>query len=113
MLPKIEVVNTYHGYAKDPANGNFYIGRGSPLGNPYKVSDLGRGNCIEPYRGWLAQQIQAKTPSVIAYLNEVAKASVQRQDGVRLVCFCKPRACHGDVIKEVIEARFKEMRNGT
>lgn len=101
--PKIEVVNIYHGYKKNPAEGNYYIGRGSPVGNPFKVSDLGRGNCIAPFKEWLHEQILAGSPQLVDYINEIMEASMTRPDGVRLVCFCKPKACHGDVIKEMIE----------
>lgn len=77
-----------------------YIGRPSILGNPFKVSEYGRGNCIEPYRQWLRQE-WVKGGKVRQELIRLAELS-KREDLV-LVCWCKPLACHGDVIKDAVE----------
>ena len=87
-----------------------YIGRagrgaaGSPLANPFKVKPHGpyeRGETIELYRGWLERQIAAREPTVCAELNRLHR--VDRSGDLRLRCFCAPRTCHGDVVKEVLE----------
>jgi hypothetical protein len=38
MLKRISVVNRHHGYREDHVT-SFYIGRGTPLGNPYSWRD--------------------------------------------------------------------------
>lgn len=37
-----------------------------------------------------------------------ALKALARTKAVALVCFCKPRLCHGDVIKEEIERQLAE-----
>lgn len=106
---KLEVVNKYHGHSLLIEEGNFYIGRGSPVGNPYTVEEYGRSQAIDLYKLWLNDQIAMKNSSVLDYLDRIATASVDRPDGARLVCFCSPRACHGEIIKHVINERMDTL----
>lgn len=64
-----------------------YIGRGSVFGNPFEIGNDGsRAEVIEKYRNWLDSQ-----PEVIElFINELKDKD--------LVCFCKPAACHGDIL---------------
>lgn len=79
-----------------------YIGRGSVFGNPFPVS-LGRDKCIEKYREHLDLCLKQQKP------NPLRKGMVELVDRVLagetvyLGCFCKPKACHGDVIKQYID----------
>lgn len=104
---EITVVNKHKLTAEQQREAH-YIGRGSPLGNPFKVKPWGpheRGATLELYRGWLDERIDAGDPRVVRELERIA-AEAKRDGGVRIMCFCKPKACHGDVIKQVVEARF-------
>jgi hypothetical protein len=100
----MKVVN-YNDYAShkrlDDSFGDrwVYVGRAdsasgfrqSALGNPYTVEEHGRGDAIDLYRRWLWQRINEgdrKTLSALGQLND---------DSV-LVCWCKPKACHGEQI---------------
>jgi hypothetical protein len=67
-----------------------YIGRGTPLGNPFTVDDHGP-EALELYRRWLWSKIVGRDASVLKEL-----ASIQPEE--HLVCSCKPRPCHGDVV---------------
>jgi hypothetical protein len=68
-----------------------YIGRPSKWGNPFKVGRDGtREEVIEKYREWIKTQ-----PELLAQLGELR--------GKILGCWCKPKACHGDVLVELIE----------
>lgn len=99
------VLNFYHCGKKIP-EGAVYIGRAmphlgleaSPLANPIKVprgsDDATRDNVLVQYRKHLAGLVKAGKVSV-QYL-----AGLEGRD---LVCFCKPRQCHGDVIEEAIQ----------
>ena len=101
--PKITVVNKHHG-----ATG-VYIGRGSPLGNPFPIGTTtadSRDAVIARYRIWLTDKIKANDETVCNALNAIAEQALT-PDGVKLQCFCAPRACHGNVIKEVIEKALK------
>ena len=77
---------------------DLYIGRAfaefpeSPWCNPFKVeSGCGRKCVIERFRRYLLQK-----PELLAKLHEVR--------GKTLGCWCKPKACHGDVIAELADS---------
>jgi len=73
-----------------------YIGRGSKWGNPFVIGrDGNREQVIEIYRQWIKGQHK-----LLADLHELK--------GKRLGCYCKPKACHGDVLVELVEAGFSE-----
>ncbi len=93
----ITVVNR-HTY-KGPG---LYIGRGTPLGNPYRIGEHGtREQVIEKYRVWLRGQWQANTPAK----RELIRLARMHADGedIFLVCSCRPLPCHADVVKDAIE----------
>lgn len=78
-------------HVRDPHD--VYIGRPSKWGNPFRIgSDGNRAEVIEKYREWLLDN-----PDVI----ESAKVSLK---GKRLGCYCAPKACHGDVLAELVDA---------
>lgn len=82
---KTEIVNKYHKVRYD-----VYIGRGSDFGNPYVIGvDGDRDEVINKYREYFYNRID-KDPSF--------KLRVEGLRGKTLACFCKPKACHGDVI---------------
>lgn len=67
------------------------ITREGPWGNPYPIGMTGsRTESIERYRTWVTTQ-----PDLLAALPALR--------GQRLGCVCKPKACHGDVLVELIE----------
>jgi hypothetical protein len=72
-----------------------YIGRPGPFGNPYSVAKHGRDGALELYRAHFAQRIETDA----AFRESVAKLA-----GKSLGCFCKPAACHGDVIAAWVNA---------
>jgi hypothetical protein len=87
---------------------------GSVLGNPHPVSTPEkpkkcaicgvyhqRGETIALYRSWLWQQMQ-EDGAVLKELKRIAQMVKAGKD-VRLGCWCKPAACHGDVIKAAVE----------
>ncbi len=69
-----------------------YIGRPGPWGNPFSIGQDGsRKEVIEKYRNWIL-----KKPKLLAKLGELR--------GKTLGCWCAPKACHGDVLIELINA---------
>ena len=66
-----------------------YIGRPSPWGNPFKVGEYGRSECIRRYRKWLLTQ------------PDLVRRAKTELAGKVLGCWCKPLACHGDVLAEL------------
>jgi len=78
-----------------------YVGRPSVLGNPFAIGrDGDRAEVIGKYRVWLWKQVKARA-EVFEELVRI-KRKAEAED-VYLVCWCKPLACHGDVVKACVE----------
>lgn len=76
---------------------DIYIGRGSMFGNPYEIgAGMTREQSLECYLRHLEEN-----PGIIS---EACKLK-----GLRLGCFCKPLACHGDILARIAE-RFHAIR---
>lgn len=111
-LPTITVVNQ-HQVGKEGE----YIGRPSPLGNPYshlkghpehlKVED--RETAIACYQQWIQSHLRTGTPRIVAELDRLAGIAL-RTGSLTLRCWCAPKACHGDVIKELILTAIKDVQ---
>ena len=77
-----------------------YIGRAGHghdgyFGNPFNTArDGGRDKVIELYREYFLNRLK-----IDAEFAERIKGLI----GKRLGCFCKPDACHGDVIVEYLD----------
>jgi hypothetical protein len=79
-------------------SGGIYIGRGSYWGNPYPINnEIGdtREVVIARYKDHLRELYKQDK---VRFMSELEKLS-----GNKLSCFCKPKACHGDIIVEVWE----------
>ena len=78
------VVNKYH------SSYTVYIGRGSKWGNPFVIGPDGtREDVIHKYEDYIRNR-----PELLAQLSEL--------EGQTLGCFCKPQACHGDVLVKLL-----------
>jgi len=94
---------------------DFYIGRGSALGNPYTSKPLSKTKaefqCATPeesvssFRKYLLEKITQKDKTICAALNSIWKMA--KKSDMNLVCYCSPKCCHGDVIKEIVESKLK------
>lgn len=85
-----EVLN-YHHVGGVP-EGAKYIGRGSKWGNRFVIGKDGdRDLVILKHKLWLPRQLD-----LMNALGELR--------GKDLVCFCKPEACHGDILLELANA---------
>jgi len=70
---------------------DIYIGRGSKWGNPFKIGiHGGRDEVISKY--------EAHIMSNYDLINDL-----QELDGKILGCWCKPKKCHGDILKRMVE----------
>lgn len=97
----IEVLNFYHLNKTIPEDG-VYIGRfnhnfnlsASIFANPFPVrKPEDRGSSIESYRQWLWQQVMER---------KITKKDLLALNNKKLVCYCKPKACHGDVVQALV-----------
>lgn len=67
-----------------------YIGRPSKWGNPFEIGKHGtREEVIAQYEKYVAT-----TPGMV----EMIKRELR---GKSLICWCKPHACHGDVLLRI------------
>lgn len=95
--PAYELTRVVH--VNDRGGFDVYIGRavrrrgfeGSKWGNPFPLAMGTREQVIEAFR----QHLLA-SPDLLAALPELR--------GKRLGCWCKPQACHGDVLAEMADA---------
>ncbi len=71
-----------------------WIDRRTILGNPYDVATFGRAGAIARYREHFAGKLRTDRGFAVA---------VEHCRGRRLRCWCKPAACHGDVIAKHLE----------
>ena len=98
----IKIVNAKRILGMKIDGSEFFIGRPSPLGNPYKIGrDGNREEVIRKYRAWLWSQIRNKNKKVLSELRKIKESALS--GNVYLICYCKPLKCHGDVIKSCVE----------
>lgn len=78
-------------HRRDAQPGDVFIDRETIWGNPYVIGRDGtRKECIAKYRKMLTT-------------NRELMAQIETLRGKRLVCWCKPDACHGDVLVDLLE----------
>lgn len=87
------VANRHHHGGRLP-RGGIYVGRGTPLGNPFSKDEY--PDALERFRRWLHQKIKARDPVVCRALRNIDDESV-------LVCSCAPKPCHAYVIRSAWE----------
>lgn len=76
-----------------------YIGRGSPLGNPFIMRDgsgAERDRVCNAYAAGLDEQILGKNPTVLAELRRLYRLA--KAGDITLGCFCAPKRCHGESV---------------
>lgn len=83
-----------------------YIGRPSPLGNPFAIGrDGSRDEVITKYRKWLANHwfaYSAGKPNAVQTELKRLITIYKIEGELTLSCWCAPAACHGDVLREAI-----------
>jgi hypothetical protein len=104
---KIEVINIKDKkkYAKDKL---VYIGRGSIFGNPFHIKTYGREGCIAKYKEYMEDKLKEDDMFYLELLYLAYRVVVKRED-IYLMCYCKPLACHGDILKEKLEEYISKM----
>ena len=101
----ISVVNVRH------YSGNYhYVGRPSPLGNPYRMGIHGsRSVVVSKYRLYLWNSIKYSDPLVLSELHKLHQISINSD--LNLGCYCYPLPCHADVIKSCLHWIIDENIN--
>ncbi len=84
---------------------DYNICRGTPLGNPFKIdATRTRAEAIAFYKNYIQDKIKNKDKPVCATLNNIYKEAKTRD--VYLVCVCKPKSCHGDILKNILDEKL-------
>ena len=90
-------------YKIDKGTPGVYIGRPSPLGNPFEIGEHGtREEVVALYEDYLLSKLAARDPDV-----ERAFRALNPSDN--LICYCAPSACHGHVIKSFYATIWEEL----
>ena len=71
------------------------------FGNPFSVKEYGRAGCIRKFKEYFLDRVENDPPF---------RAEVLKLQGKILGCFCKPEACHGDVIAQWVDKQAKETK---
>lgn len=96
----VNVVNKY----KEPDH--IYCGRGSALGNPFPMkNESERDEVCNKYEEYFYEQVVVKkNPRMLKQLQFIQDV-LATKGYVNLGCFCAPKRCHCDTIKEYIQQR--------
>ena len=85
-----------------------YVGRPNALGNPFEIGrDGGRREVIEKYRKWLTDEIRRDNAGMWMFVSLFDE--VHEKGELILICWCAPKECHADVIKEFLMEAWEEL----
>jgi len=89
-----------------------YIGRGTPLGNPYRITDKrSRHVALSMYLQFIIDAIMNEGfasihhQEITSELNRLFEIILDKRE-LNLICHCAPKACHGDIIKHLLENKY-------
>lgn len=84
----------------------FYVGRPSPLSNPFRIEgDQTREIVLHRYGVMLKRAIQKRDAQIITALQNI-EAYLIEHGKCNLICYCSPKPCHADLIKQVLLNKF-------
>lgn len=87
----MEILNRHHLQSWPP--GSVYVGRGSPLGNPYVIGEHGDRDAVcDQYADRMTYRMLQGDPVILTAL-------LGLQEDSNLVCSCAPARCHGSEIE--------------
>lgn len=108
------MINVVSKYKHKEMLSDVYIGRGSVLGNPYtsikgkktlaEFNVETREDSILEFEKYLHREIEKGNREICNELNAIWKKA--KKGDVNLICYCKPKSCHGDIIKSIIESKL-------
>lgn len=78
------------------------VDRSSPVGNPYFMSgESQRHEVCDRYEEYFDTKIKDKDSEFMDYLRYIYKLAIQYD--IALGCWCYPKRCHAEKIKQFIE----------
>lgn len=94
------MIKVIHIRDKKGTHNEVYIGRGSLFGNKYRIGEDGnRDEVIQKFRAYFSKRLSQDSDF---------REQVEKLRDKTLVCFCKPKPCHGDVIVKWLDNQEKE-----
>lgn len=101
-------LNAHHPY--DIYIGRAGRGRSGEWGNPFIVGVHGtREECVAKFRRWVWNADAAGSAEATEERRQWILDNAHTLRGKRLGCFCKPAACHGDVLAELADMTEAEV----
>lgn len=111
------MINVVNKHTHTPTLNDILICRGTPLGNPY-TSIQGyktkaeficntREESLSNFYSYILDKIASKDKVICNELNRIWKIANAGGE-VNLVCYCVPKPCHGNIIKNIIESKIKK-----
>lgn len=83
-------------------NYDVFIGRPSVYGNPFRIGPDGtREEVMEKYEKYFNYRMTHDL---------LFRAAIHKLSGKVLGCYCKPLACHGDIIAEYLNKRLSSVK---
>ena len=84
---------------KRKTNEGEYVGRPSPLGNPWSITkEMNREQVIAKYKAWLELQWTTNNVRVKNELFRLASI-LKKQEHLKLLCWCAPKPCHAGLLE--------------
>jgi len=77
-----------------------YVGRGSPLGNPFKLNyESERDDVISKYREYInSSNLDSRQVKELVRIYKLYKENA----GINLECWCAPKKCHAEIVVDFI-----------
>jgi ribA/ribD-fused uncharacterized protein len=110
------MINVVNKSKHKPTENDFYIGRGSVMGNPYHTKESNHPQALYKvetteeaiigFESHLRDAILSGDPHICDFINNII-IKYKKDEDINLVCFCSPDPCHGHTIKNFVE----EQRN--
>ncbi len=83
-----------------------YVGRPSPLGNPFHLPraeyDIEKDphDILGAYRRWLLDRMSVRDSRQAEEMRRLREIALERP--LALACWCAPKRCHADVIRDLL-----------
>ena len=91
--------------------GSTYIGRPTPLGNPFELKqESDRDIICDMYDAWFKKQVELGNKALLAELYKLAELH-KAQGYLILGCYCAPKRCHGETIKRFLDSTATKQDN--
>lgn len=113
------IVNKWVQGSRDENNNqimHLFVGRPSPLGNPYKMGKLKREQAVAKFDNLCdrqASKLPNKTNNTVGQILTLIEQCKKKEIAeLRLYCYCSPKLCHAKVIKKYILLLTKNAAPG-